>query len=170
MQTSKWGPSAWTYLHTLSFNYPETNPTQEQRKNYYDLFYNLQFTLPCKYCRETYTIFFKYIDINQYLDDRMGITFWVFTIHNIVNMKLNKKLANFFDVVKYYENMRANENDIKCNYKLCVCNNFICCCVKICNCSKCTNNIDYVNKTKSKYNNITKKFVEKLIECNELKN
>ena len=170
MQTSKWGPSAWTFLHTTSFNYPETNPTPEQKKHYYELFYNLQFTLPCKFCRETYTIFFKYIDIKQYLDDRMGITYWLYTVHNIVNMKLNKKLVKFIDVVNYYENIRANQNNIECNKKLCICDNVICCCLKICNCQKCTNNIDFVNKTKSKYGYITKKFIEELIECSELKN
>lgn len=170
MQTNKWGPSAWTYLHTISFNYPETNPTPEHKKHYYELFYNLQFTLPCKFCRETYTIFFKYIDINQYLDDRMGITYWLYTIHNIVNMKLNKKKVDFIDVVNFYENRRANQNNIKCNRKLCICNDVICCCLKICDCEKCKYNIDYVNKTKSKYNYITKKFIKKLIECSELKN
>ena len=163
MDTRYWGPSGWKLLHSITFS--ENLPSE---KDYKDFFNALAFVLPCKFCRETYSIFFKYIDINQYLNDRMGITYWVFTIHNIVNMKLNKKLVEFIDVVKHYENMRAN--NIKCNKKLCTCNNVICCCVKICNCIKCTNNIDYVKKTKSKYDNITKKFINKLIECDELKN
>ena len=167
MQTSKWGPSAWNYLHTLTFNYPE-NPTNENKKYYYELFNNLQFTLPCKYCRESYGIFFKYININDYLNDRMGITYWLYTIHNIINLKLNKKKVKFIDVVEFYERTRANQNFTKCNKKLCICNNVICCCEKLCICEKCNKNFDFVIKTKLKYKNITKNYIKKLIECSEL--
>lgn len=167
MQTSKWGPSAWNYLHTLTFNYPE-NPTNENKKYYYELFNNLQFTLPCKYCRESYSIFFKYININDYLNDRMGITYWLYTIHNIINLKLNKKKVKFIDVVEFYEKTRANQNLTKCNKKLCICNNVICCCEKLCNCEKCNKNFDFVIKTKLKYKKITKNYIKKLIECSEL--
>jgi hypothetical protein len=183
MQTSKWGPSAWNYLHTLTFNYPD-NPTDDNKKNYYELFDNLRLTLPCKYCRESYNIFFKYINIKSYLDDRMGITYWLYTIHNIVNLKLNKKKVNFIDVVNYYENKRAGQENISCKKKLCICNQIVCCCIKIsncnqcnqnkcncnqCNCNQCNKNFDFVNKTKLKYDNITKKYIYKLINCTELK-
>lgn len=183
MQTSKWGPSAWNYLHTLTFNYPE-NPTNENKKYYYELFNNLIFTLPCKYCRESYGIFFKYIKIKDYLDDRMGITYWLYTIHNIINLKLNKKKVKFIDVVDFYEKTRANQNYTICNKKICICNNVICCCTitpvktdstiskgnstKTCNCEKCNKNFDFVFKTKLKYKDITKNSIKKLIECSEL--
>jgi hypothetical protein len=219
MQTSKWGPSAWDYLHTLTFNYPE-NPSDDNKKYYYELFNNLKFTLPCKYCRESYSIFFKYININDYLDDRKGITYWLYTIHNIVNLKLNKKKVDFIDVVNYYEKRRANQKNETCKKKLCICNEMICCCTaslvksdssvslqanstktcncnqsncdqcnkkqipcncdqcnnskqcynnKQCNCNQCNKNFDFVNKTKLKYDNITKNYIKKLIECTELK-
>jgi len=167
MQTSKWGPSAWNYLHTLTFNYPE-NPSNENKKYYYELFNNLQFTLPCKYCRDSYSIFFKYININDFLGDRMGITYWLYTIHNIINLKLNKKKVKFIDVVDYYEKTRANQNNLQCKKKVCICNNDICCCEKLCNCEKCNKNFDFVIKTKLKYKNITKNYIKKLIECSEL--
>ena len=181
MQTSKWGPSAWNYLHTLTFNYPE-NPTDDNKKYYYELFNNLKFTLPCKYCRESYSIFFKYININNYLNDRMGITYWLFIIHNIVNYKLNKKKVDFIDIVNYYEKMRANKINKSCK-KLCICNEIICCCIKLnctcnksncecnksnCNCDQCNTNFDFVNKTKLKYDKITNDYIKKLIKCNEL--
>ena len=214
MQTSKWGPSAWDYLHTLTFNYPE-NPSDDNKKYYYELFNNLRFTLPCKYCRESYNIFFKYININDYLDDREGITYWLFTIHNIVNLKLNKKKVNFIDVVNYYEKRRANQINETCKKKLCICNEIVCCCTvslqansrvskgnctaservstcncnqsncnqsncnqcnnsnqsncNQCNCNQCNKNFDFVKKTKLKYDIITKNYIKKLIDCNELK-
>jgi hypothetical protein len=95
----------------------------------------------------------------------MGITYWLYTIHNIVNLKLNKKQVNFIDVVNYYEKRRANES---CKKKLCICDELVCCCKK-CNCDECNKNFDFVNKTKLKYDNITKKYINKLIECTELK-
>ena len=209
MQTSKWGPSAWDYLHTLTFNYPE-DPSDDNKKYYYELFNNLKFTLPCKYCRESYSIFFKYINIKDYLDDREGITYWLYTIHNIVNLKLNKKKVNFIDVVNYYEKRRANQKNETCKKKLCICDEIVCCCTgsrvslqanstKTCNCNQsncnqsncnqsncnqsncnqsncnqcdcnqCNKNFDFVNKTKLKYDNITKNYIKRIIDCTELK-
>jgi hypothetical protein len=183
MQTSKWGPSAWDYLHTLTFNYPE-NPTNDHKKYYYELFNNLRFTLPCKFCRESYNIFFKYININDYLEDRMGITYWLYTIHNTVNLKLNKKKVEFIDVVDFYEKRRANQSEESCKKKICICNKMVCCCTispvrtdstvpkrnctKSCDCRKCNKNFDFVAKTKLKYDNITKNYIKQLIECTEL--
>ncbi len=37
---SVWGPVAWTFLHTVSFNYP-LNPTAEDKKHYRDYMLNL---------------------------------------------------------------------------------------------------------------------------------
>jgi len=194
MQTSKWGPCAWEYLHTLTFNYPE-NPTDNNKKYYYELFDNLKFTLPCSYCRESYSIFFKYININNYLNDRMGITYWLYTIHNIVNYKLNKKKVDFIDVVHFYEKRRANQINKNCK-KICICNEIVCCCKQYqkkcksdctckcdyncncncncksdynCNCDQCNKNFDFVFLTKLKYDNITNDYIKQLIKCDELK-
>ena len=51
MLTTVWGPSMWHYLHTMSFNYP-VEPTAEDKKHYRDFMLNLQYVLPCKYCRD----------------------------------------------------------------------------------------------------------------------
>jgi len=143
MQSSKWGSHMWFYLHTVSFNYPETNPTTEQKKNIYNLFDNLQYTLPCKYCRDSYKIFFKYFDINQYLNDRMGLTFYTYILHNLVNMKLNKSKISFIDAVNKYEKIRANS---------------------LFNINK---NIEFANNSENKYRKITKHLLHKLIHSNE---
>lgn len=106
MQTDKWGPHAWEYLHTVTFAYPE-NPSPVDKQNYYDLFSNLRKTLPCKYCRDSYSIFFKHIKIDEYLDSRYGLVFWLYVIHNMVNLKLGKETASFKEVIMKYENLRA---------------------------------------------------------------
>ena len=50
MLTTVWGPSMWHYLHTMSFNYPN-NPTKDEKKQYKNFILQLQYVLPCKYCR-----------------------------------------------------------------------------------------------------------------------
>ena len=55
MLTSVWGPALWHSLHTMSFNYP-VNPSDEQKQQYYNFFKSLQHVLPCRYCRENYTL------------------------------------------------------------------------------------------------------------------
>ena len=42
MDPAFWGRSTWTYLHTLTFNYPE-KPTQDDKLKYYNFFLNLNF-------------------------------------------------------------------------------------------------------------------------------
>lgn len=143
MESSKWGSHLWFYLHTVSFNYPQDNPTEEQKINIYKLFENLQYTLPCKYCRDSYKIFFKYFDIKYYLNDRMGLTFYVYVLHNLVNMKLNKSRISFIDAINNYEKIRANTTfDINKN-KL------------------------FAYNAERKYNNITKKLINKIIHSDE---
>lgn len=110
MQTDKWGPSAWNYLHTVTFNYP-LKPTTEDKENYKTLFENLGKTMPCKYCRDSYKTYSTILNINKFLNDRYGITYWLFCIHNLVNIKLNKPIVNFEKVVFEYENKRARCNN-----------------------------------------------------------
>jgi hypothetical protein len=106
MQTVKWGPGLWIGLHCMTFNYPET-PTQTDKDHYKTFFESLTFMLPCVYCRESYTIYIKYLPINDFLHDRFGITYWLYRIHNLVNQKLQKPMIDFIDCCIIYEKMRA---------------------------------------------------------------
>jgi hypothetical protein len=115
MQANEWGPSAWKFLHTVTFAYPQ-DPDEEDKINFKVLFDSLRYTLPCSSCRSYFTQIYKYICIDHYLDSREGLTWWLFIVHNLVNRKLNRDLANFEDVVLEYENYRArcgSMNDIK---------------------------------------------------------
>jgi hypothetical protein len=101
MDPSFWGRSTWLYLHTLTFNYPEI-PTESDKVKYYNYFKQLPEFLPCPSCADSFKLYFDYIPINNYLDDVYGITFWLYTIHFIVNRKLSKKNMDFYDVIKLY--------------------------------------------------------------------
>lgn len=96
MRTVKWGPGTWTFLHTVTFNYPEVidNKDKEhrERQKYTErLFNDLQYTLPCKYCRESFKEFLKMEPLKPNLRCRADLTEWLYRIHNLVNDKLRKQ-------------------------------------------------------------------------------
>lgn len=96
MDTKFWGPPGWVFLHTITFNYPwqidPKNPEHVERRRYTrELFENLQFTLPCKYCRESFKVFLKELPIGPHLGSRRALTRWFYDIHNKVNAKLRKQ-------------------------------------------------------------------------------
>ena len=55
--TKIWGANMWVSMHSVTFGYPLTEPTQEQKNNYHTFFRTIGFVLPCKYCRESYQEF-----------------------------------------------------------------------------------------------------------------
>jgi hypothetical protein len=106
MQTIKWGPGLWTSLHCMTFNYP-TTPDDTDKINYKSFFTLLGDMLPCVYCRQSYKIYLECLPINDFLDSREGISYWLFTLHNFVNKKIGKPLISFNECVEIYEKMRA---------------------------------------------------------------
>ena len=101
MQNINWGKNLWISLHIITFNYP-INPTNEDKINYKNYFMSLGHVLPCNDCKEHYNNLIKQIPIDIFLQDREGITFWLFNIHNLINEKLNKPIINFIDCCIMY--------------------------------------------------------------------
>ena len=101
MNTQFWGPPAWIYLHTLTFNYPiklkKTKRDKEIKKYYKHLFTNLRYTLPCKYCRRSYVGFLKELPLESHLNTRKGLTRWFYDMHNKVNEKLRNQEQELFE-------------------------------------------------------------------------
>ena len=109
MVTSVWGPPAWLYLHTVSFNYP-LKPTEEQKTLYYEWLMNIGATLPCKYCRENFKTNLVAAQINTAsFDSRDSFSRLVYRLHNAVSKALKKEGAvlPYDDVKKRYESFRA---------------------------------------------------------------
>ena len=108
MLTSVWGPSMWHYLHTMSFNYP-VEPTKENKHYYKEFVKNLQYTLPCKYCRINLKNNFKAHPIKDcHMKDREAFSRYVYELHELVNKMLNKKSGlKYCDVRERYEHFRA---------------------------------------------------------------
>jgi hypothetical protein len=146
MDPAFWGRSTWLSLHTFTFNYPSV-PTEEDKQKHYNYFKSLGDMLPCPTCAASYKIYFKYIPLEQYLDDTYGITFWLYIIHYLVNKKLNKSKNNisFLQVVKIYYSQKSS-----------------CMQVESTNLNgKCTANSNQVNNINDKIKEFTKVATEK---------
>lgn len=124
MNVNKWGPSGWIFLHSITFNYP-LNPNNQDKINIKNFFLSTANILPCKYCRQSFLIYIKYIPIDLFLESRESLVFWLYKIHQLVNQKIFKPNANIRDVIIKYENMRAKcgtmkrNNDNNKKYKSC---------------------------------------------------
>ena len=108
MVTKIWGPAMWHYLHTMSFNYP-VNPTPKEKKHYRDFIINLQYVLPCKYCRMNLTNNFKKKPL-QMCDMASRDTFsrYIYDLHETINKMLGKKShLTYCQVRDRYENFRS---------------------------------------------------------------
>lgn len=106
--TTVWGPMMWSYLHTMSFNYP-VNPTKEDKKHYKEFVENLQYVLPCKYCRMNLANNLKESPIQEcHMKNRDSFSRYIFNLHETVN-KMLKKPSNltFCQVRDRYENFRS---------------------------------------------------------------
>ena len=108
MITKIWGPLAWTFLHTLSFNYP-IHPTPEETKHYKDFIINLQYVLPCKYCRMNLTNNFQKKPLQDcHMKSRATFSLYIYELHEMVNKMLGKKSnLTYCDVRERYEHFRA---------------------------------------------------------------
>ena len=102
MNQKVWGPHLWFVMHTMSFNYPK-EPTLNDKKNYYNFFYNLTIILPCNECRKHFIDFFERNPIKNYLINRDKLIEWVMRAHNNVNKLNNKPQWTLDQVFKHYQ-------------------------------------------------------------------
>ena len=87
MNTKFWGRCGWIFLHSIAQNYPdvidEYNEKHKKKRFYYkQLFSNLKYTLPCKYCRISFKQFMKEDPIDKNLHSKKALTHWLYRIHN----------------------------------------------------------------------------------------
>jgi hypothetical protein len=108
MLTSIWGPSIWHYLHIISFNYPN-NPTKFLKEKYKQLLFNLQHTLPCKYCRINLKNNFKKFPLkDEIFENRDKFSRYIYNLHELINKMLGKKSnLSYCDVRDRYEQFRS---------------------------------------------------------------
>lgn len=114
MLTSIWGPTLWHFLHTISFNYP-VNPTDDDKHNYKHFILNLQYILPCKYCRINLKKNLKTLPLNNNVfKNRNNFSKYMYDLHDLINKMLGKKSnVSYEEVRDRYENFRARCNNDK---------------------------------------------------------
>ena len=113
--TTVWGPGIWLFLHTMSFNYP-VEPTEADKQHYRDFVLNLQYVLPCKYCRMNLVKNFKQLPLTmEKMQSRDSFSRYIYELHELINRMLNKKSnLTYDDVRERYEHFRARcTKDIK---------------------------------------------------------
>ena len=104
-----WGPPAWTFLHTVTYNYPE-NPTDNDKRNFYNFFMSLQHVLPCNKCKAHYQQNIQKYDLSESLDSRENLVKWLIDLHNVVNRDNGKPVWSYSEVYNKYREMYNQTN------------------------------------------------------------
>ena len=102
MKTSVWGPSTWTFLHAVSFSYPQESPSKEHKQAVLNLFASLRYLLPCGECCSHYCSTFSSESLSKALDSRETFSKWVVDFHNSVNLRLQKPVYKYEDAQAKY--------------------------------------------------------------------
>jgi FAD-linked sulfhydryl oxidase len=99
MKTSVWGPSAWRFLHAVTFAYPE-HPTPEQRDAAMQLFLSLRHMIPCGDCCGHYCSEIQAAPPR--VESRDALSRWLVDLHNRVNVRLHKPQYAYEDAKAEY--------------------------------------------------------------------
>ena len=102
MNQNIWGSTLWFSLHTITMNYPN-NPTYAEKKDYKNFFISLEYVIPCSVCRKNYQRHLKEHPIDNHLDSRRKLVYWLIDIHNMVNAEIGKKNMSYKNVIDKYE-------------------------------------------------------------------
>lgn len=125
-----WGPHFWFMLDTVAYNYP-SNPTKQDGTYIKNFIYGLQYLLPCKKCRYTYSNHINKFPIDNSLDSREKLIEWVNFLKKMTNKVIldnrirvmeqtfgdqnNKSLTNYQNAVTNNTMMGSNPNNFISN-------------------------------------------------------
>ena len=113
MNPKIWGPSAWIFLHSVTFNYPD-NPTEEIKNKYKVFFESLQFVLPCENCQNNYKKkLVKYELSPEVLKNKKALIEWLIDIHNEVNKSNNQPSLTYKEVIQKYITLYTSDNQVR---------------------------------------------------------
>jgi len=102
MNQNIWGSHLWFSLHTITFNYP-IEPTTTDKEEYKQFFINLQNVIPCSVCKKNYKRHINEHPIDNFLNNRKDLVYWLIDMHNMVNGEIGKKILSYDIVIKKYE-------------------------------------------------------------------
>lgn len=107
MNPDIWGPGAWTFLHTITLNYPK-NPNQDIINSHKYFFTLLKDVIPCDKCRLHYSEYLNNNPIDNVLNNKKDFILWLNNLHNIINERNNKPIMSFNEMIKLYKYKYSN--------------------------------------------------------------
>lgn len=144
--TTCFGPPAWTYLHMLTFSYPDhidqNDPNDIKLKNdTYNFLVYFGLMLPCDICRDHYKEHFNSTNVYNQLNNRQDFILWAYNLHDRVNKTLNKQSISLNELYDRYNNIISDKCNNTCNSEQYYCK------VEIINKNKTTNNYETFSNT-----------------------
>lgn len=108
MDTKVWGKSSWSMLFFVAAGYElNTEPHHIKDPHYYNFFKEVGFVLGCRYCRDSYKIFFEELDIKKYFHEKCGLMRFVYELKEKVNNKL--KTQEYEAAIEQYGELKQHE-------------------------------------------------------------
>ena len=104
MNQNIWGSSMWFSLHTITMDYPNF-PNSEEKYYYKTFFESLQNVIPCTVCKKNYIRHLKEHPIDNHLNTRKELVYWLIDMHNMVNAEIGKKQMSYDAVIQKYEDI-----------------------------------------------------------------
>lgn len=101
MKTNRWGPSAWRFLHSITFAYPDA-PSPEHKKAAKELFASLRHLLPCGECCKHFAAGVGDADLEAAVQSRAALSRWLWEFHNAVNDRLDKPRVAWADAQREF--------------------------------------------------------------------
>lgn len=105
MNPNIWGPLAWNLFSDLCYHYDSLqNPNESIKTDVRRVFEYFRFLLPCKHCRVSYTNYYSILPILPFIETQ-NMSAWLWSLHELVNNKLDKK--DRLDYPVYIRRMNA---------------------------------------------------------------
>lgn len=100
-----WGPAGWTFLHALTFAYPN-DPSPQRRQAAFDLLHALGQLLPCERCARHWSTHVSETlatPESEHLQSRTHLSRYIVDAHNRVNRLLGKPVVPYTTVRDWYD-------------------------------------------------------------------
>jgi hypothetical protein len=100
-----WGPAGWTFLHVMSWTYPE-EPSLQDREDMFIFLHAFAKVLPCARCRKHWSKLLSAAlpsSSSQHLFSRENLAFFLVDAHNDVNRKLGKSVVTHDEARRLFD-------------------------------------------------------------------
>ena len=101
----------WTGVYPIEYDeYYKTQWCELVFMCEYKFFESLEFVLPCEWCKIHFKENIKQLPINNYLNSRRDLSFWLYKFHNLVNDSTSvpiKDRPSFESVYEKYDSLRV---------------------------------------------------------------